>query len=119
MLRGAVYRKDTDALEMLLGAEDLVDRLQPAGSGVLVPLAERVGAGEAAASVSARLRERGWTGDEELADEIDAASMGRSRAVPPVAVDVSELTHLLDGGVADREALLDLAGNSRCGRRRS
>jgi hypothetical protein len=35
-LRDAVYRRDTTALLMLFGTDDMSDRLQVDGSGVLV-----------------------------------------------------------------------------------
>src|SRR4051794_3358103 len=61
-MRGAVYRRDVDALDRLLQADDLVDRLQLAGAGVLVLLAERADARDAVARIGAGLRKRGWNG---------------------------------------------------------
>jgi hypothetical protein len=96
-LRGAVYRRDRATLLRLLGSETATYRLQLAGEGMLVILAKDRRHGEVARPTSASLRARGWPGDEELAEEIDAALGGERTGRRPVPVDLEELAGTLDG----------------------
>src|ERR1700741_1064840 len=99
-LRAAVYRRDGPAVVHLLrgvGAYD--DSLQLAGDGLIAALMQRVdGASEVAASLVVGLRLRGWDGDGELADQLDAllgsGPVPMLRAVP---VDLEELAGILEG----------------------
>jgi len=59
---------------------------------------------EAAALCADRLRERGWVGDGELADQlVGAPAEGR-----PLPVDLDALADLIDGGMSARGGYLDL-----------
>jgi len=75
-LRIAVYEGDGSVVGVLRGrlTEDV---LQLAGDGLLDAVAQDVeGAVELAAECAAALRERCWDGDEDLADQLQAA-LGR------------------------------------------
>ena len=97
-LRMAVYNADGSVVGVVRGR--LTEQvLQLAGDGLLDALAKDVeGAVELAAQCAAALRERCWDGDEDLADQLQAA-LGRGatpllRALP---VDLEELASLLEG----------------------
>jgi hypothetical protein len=99
-LRAAVYRGDGPAVVDLLGdvgADD--DPLQLAGDGVIAAVMQRAdGAAELARDLVVALRQRGWDGDDELADQLEA-QLGRGpvamlRALP---VDLEELAGILEG----------------------
>ena len=99
-LRGAVYRRDGAAV--LAAAVDPtrpVGVLQLLGDGLVIAVGQRVdGARESAAECVARLRERGWAGDRELADQLDGTSRaGPAPALRPLAVDLEQLTDILEG----------------------
>jgi hypothetical protein len=81
-----------------------------AGAGVLVALVDDKKPSELARRLSAALRARRWSGDEELAEEIDAALVGAGTGRRPIPVDLSELADLLEGGLSrGASGLLDLA----------
>jgi hypothetical protein len=100
VLRAAVYRGDGPAVVDLLGgvgAED--ESLQLAGDGVTAAVMQRVdGAPEVARELVVDLRQRGWDGDDELADQLEAELGSRPvamlRALP---VDLEELAGILEG----------------------
>jgi hypothetical protein len=98
-LRGAVYRGDGAAVVDVVRGRLTDDVLQLAGDGLLNAVEKDVdGATEPAAQCASALRERDWWGDEELADQLDAA-LGR-RATPmlrPLPVDLEELASLMEG----------------------
>jgi hypothetical protein len=99
-LRAAVYRRDGSAVVSLLrggGAYD--DSLQLAGDGVIAALAQRVdGAPELARNVVVALRRRGWDGDDELADQLDALlGSGPAPILRALPVDLEELAGILEG----------------------
>jgi hypothetical protein len=72
-LRGAVFRGDGQAVVDALRGRGLEDVLQMAGDGLLVALSKGVSeAREPAAKCAALLRERSDSGDEELADQLEA-----------------------------------------------
>jgi hypothetical protein len=72
-LRGAVYRADGSVVELVRGRLT-DDVLQVAGDGLLEAISRKVnGATDLAAECSAALRKRGWEGDDELADQLDAS----------------------------------------------
>lgn len=97
-LHGAVFRGDGSVVELVRGrlTDDL---LQLAGDGLLDAVARDVeGAAELASQCAAALRERGWTGDEELADQLQAAvGKGATPLLRPLPVDLEELASLLEG----------------------
>jgi Uncharacterised protein family (UPF0158) len=99
-LRAAVYRGDGPAVvELLPGVGTDDDSLQLAGDGFIAAVMQRVdGAAELARKLVVGLRQRGWDGDDELADQLDA-QLGRGpaamlRALP---VDLEELAGILEG----------------------
>ena len=73
-LRAAVCRGDGRAVVDVLrgvGADD--DSLQLAGDGVIAAVMQGVdGAAELARELVVGLRQRGWEGDDELADQLEA-----------------------------------------------
>jgi hypothetical protein len=77
-LRAAVYRGDGPAvLDLLRGVGVGDDSLQLAGDGVIAAVMQRVdGAAELARKLVVGLRQRGWDGDDELADQLEA-ELGR------------------------------------------
>ena len=108
-LRGAVYRGDGTIIEMLRGRLT-DDVLQMAGDGLLDAVAQGVdGAVELASRCAAALRDRSWVGDDELADQLEAAlGRGATPLLRPLAVDVEELASFLEGDPIYGEARIDL-----------
>ena len=110
-LRGAVYRRDSAAVMALARHPDRpADVLQLLGSGLAVALdqggddARR----EGAACVVA-LRERGWVGDAELADQLGASVAGApAPTLRPLPVDLEQLASILEGDVMSTGGALDL-----------
>jgi hypothetical protein len=108
-LRMAVYNAEGSVVGVVRGR--LTEQvLQLAGDGLLDALAKDVeGAVELAAQCAAALRERCWDGDEDLADQLQAA-LGRGatpllRALP---VDLEELASLLEGDPLFGSGRIDL-----------
>ena len=105
--RAAVYRSDGPAVVHLLhavGAYD--DSLQLAGDGLIAAIKQRVdGAAELACDLVAALRQRGWDGDDELADQLDAQlGSGPAAMLRPLPVDLEELAGILEGDPLTPEA---------------
>ena len=99
-LRAAVYRGDGPAVVHLLrGAGTYDDSLQLAGDGLIAALVQRVdGAAELARDLVVALRERGWDGDDELADQLDALlGSGPAPMLRALPVDLEELAGILEG----------------------
>jgi Uncharacterised protein family (UPF0158) len=99
-LRAAVYRGDGPAVVDLLrgvGADD--ESLQLAGDGVIAAVMQRVdGATELAREFVVALRQRGWDGDDELADQLEAQLGSRQVVVlRGLPVDLEELGGILEG----------------------
>ena len=97
-LRMAVYNADGSVVGVVRGR--LTEQvLQLAGDGLLDALAKDVeGAVELAAQCAAALRERCWDGDEDLADQLQAAlGRGATPLLRSLPVDLEELTSLLEG----------------------
>jgi hypothetical protein len=108
-LRGAVYRGDGSVVEVV--AERLTDDvLQMAGDGLLDAVNSGVdGAAELATRCATALRERSWTGDDLLADQLEAVlGSGATPLLRPLAVDVEELASFLEGDPTYGEARIDL-----------
>jgi hypothetical protein len=108
-LRGAVYRGDPSIVDLVRGR--LTDAvLQLAGDGLLDAVTHEVaGAAELATRCAAALTERGWHGDEELADQLNAAA--GSSVTPllrPVSVDLEELASLMEGDLLAGGGRIDL-----------
>jgi hypothetical protein len=99
-LRGAVYRGDGPAVVDLLrraGADD--ESLQLAGDGVIAAVMQRVdGAAERARELVVALRQRGWDGDDELAEQLEAQlGSGPAAILRALPVDLEELASILEG----------------------
>jgi hypothetical protein len=99
-LRGAVYRGDGIAV-VALGRQAAMpdDVLQLLGDGLLAAVSQHVdGAVELAADCVKALRERGWYGDDELADHLDAVlDVAPMPMLRPLPVDLAELAGILEG----------------------
>lgn len=98
-LRGAVYRGDAAAIVALLRGVEPAECLQLGGDGLLVALGQAAeGAAEIARAWVAGLRERGWDGDPELADQLAARlGIGATLMLRPLSVDLDELSGVLEG----------------------
>jgi len=99
-LRAAVYRGDGPAVVDLLrgvGADD--ESLQLAGDGVIAAVMQRVdGAAELAREFVVALRQRGWDGDDELAEQLEAQlGSGPAAMLRGLPVDLEELGGMLEG----------------------
>jgi hypothetical protein len=110
-LRGAVYRGDGMAVVALArtgGMRD--DALQLMGEGLLAAIIGRVEhAAELGADCVNALRARGWYGDDDLAEQLDAA-LGRG-AIPmrrSLPIDLDELATILEGDQVNGGGRIDL-----------
>ena len=99
-LRSARYRADGPAV-VSLAAEVLqrADALQLLGDGLLAAVDQHAeGAREAASACAATLRQRGWDGDDLLADHLEGLiGAGPALTLTPLAVDLEELANILEG----------------------
>lgn len=109
-LRVLVATRDGAGLVARLGSDLAVDSLQLAGDGLLAALADRTeGAPEVAREVAARLRERAWDGDAELAAQLGAAlGTGPAPMLRPLPVDLEELAMVLEGDPIQGGGRIDL-----------
>jgi hypothetical protein len=110
-LRGAVYRGEGAGVVGLLLADPgppLVWQL--VGDGLAIALAQRCdGARQLAADCVAALRRRDWVGVVELADQLEGlAGTGPSPLLRPLAVDLEELSGILEGDPLTTGGALDL-----------
>lgn len=98
-LRGAVYRGDGPVIVEVLRNRLTDETLQMAGDGLLDAVAQQVPeATELAVQCEAALRDRGWDGDEELADQLAAVlNRGPTPMLRPLPVELDFLTDLLEG----------------------
>ena len=86
------------------------DRLQLAGDGLLIAMAQGVDrASELASRCASELRARAWEGDEDLAEQLDAV-LGRGPApmLRPFPVDLEELAGILEGDPVHGGGRIDL-----------
>jgi hypothetical protein len=86
------------------------DSLQLVGDGLLSALAQGVdGAKELATQCIGALRERGWVGDDDLADHLASAiGEGPTPMLRPLPVPLDELAVLLEGDVLSGGGRIDL-----------
>jgi hypothetical protein len=98
-LRSAVARQDGAGVVVALAGGVPPDSLQLAGDGLLIAVAADIpGSHDLAATVSARLRDRDAIGDEELADQLDAAlGLAPAPMLRPLPVDLEDLSMSLEG----------------------
>jgi hypothetical protein len=110
-LRGALHGHDGVALLAALHRGPVSEVLQLAGDAVAGAVAAGLpGAAEMVGSFLGALRERGFRGDEELADRLRAAT-GHT-PIPllhPLAVDLEMLVMLLEGDPAESGGRIDLS----------
>jgi uncharacterized protein UPF0158 len=110
-LRAACCADDWPTLVALLPEQPLTDVLQMVGGTVVDAAVSRIpGATELAEQCMLLLRERGWEGDEDLAEELETA-LGRSPVtmLRPLGVDLDELSGLLEGDPLWGGGRIDLA----------
>ena len=110
-LRGAVVRGDGEAAVQVLRDEPEGWRLlQLAGDGLLLALQQGVaGAERLVVDCTRRLDRRGWSGDAELAAQLEhARGEGPTPMLRTVEVDLSELAGVLDGDPAHGSAWLNV-----------
>ncbi len=110
-LRGAVYRSDGDGVVRLLLADpEPLPVWQLIGDGLVIALAQRSGgARPLAADCVSALRRRDWVGDVELADQLEGlAGTGPAPLLRPLAVDLEQLSGILEGDPLTTGGALDL-----------
>jgi Uncharacterised protein family (UPF0158) len=110
-VRAAVYRGDGRAVVELLGgvgADD--DSLQLAGDGLIAAVMQQVdGAAELARDLVVGLRQRGWDGDDELADQLEAQlGSGPAAMLRALPVDLEELAGILEGDLLSVGGRIDV-----------
>jgi hypothetical protein len=110
-LRSAIARGDGVGLAQLLTGKPLPDvALQLIGDGLLAAMRQEVPeASGLAGKCIAALRVRGWEGDEELANSLEAGlGTGPVQLLKPLAVDLEELATVLEGDPAYSGGRIDL-----------
>ena len=86
-----------DGPRAFAAADEHTGSLQLVGDGLLLALEQSIeGADDRARHLAARLRERDWPGDFELAQELDRDA--DAKALTPLHVDLDELCDVLDQG---------------------
>src|SRR5664279_3440106 len=109
-LRGAVYRGDAVAVVAVLrGGRWPPDALQLIGDGLIAAVGRRVpDAAALARACVTELRDRGWDGDDELADQLDGlVGTGPAPLLRPLPVDLEELAGVLEGDPLSGSGRLD------------
>ncbi|MEU8868984.1 UPF0158 family protein [Streptomyces umbrinus] len=110
-VRGALHTQDGAALLAALHRGPVREVLQLAGDGVAEAAARGLaGASEMAALFLGTLQERGFRGDEKLADRL--RTVAGDAAIPllrPIPVDLEMLTVLLEGDLVESGGRLDLS----------
>jgi hypothetical protein len=110
-LRAAVATSDGRALIAHIGQNGLSEHsLQLIGDGLLAALAQGVeGARKQAAQCLDALRERGWVGDDDLADQLASAlGEGPTPMLRPLAVPLDDLAIILEGDPLSGGGRIDL-----------
>jgi hypothetical protein len=108
-LRGAIVRRDVPDILGAIEGREVDDLLQHVGMGVQVLLSAGAAGGDVLGlSVVNRLDERGWVGDDILAEDLLAQLQGTILAARRLPVDLSELASELAGGPDEVAGYLDL-----------
>ena len=110
-LRSLVYQGDGSGLVAALSQQPWpADSLQLIGDGLLAAVrAGTDGSVDLARECVNALRERGWDGDQELAEALDAAlGDGPTPMLRPLPVDLEELSAILEGDPAQGGGRIDL-----------
>ncbi len=110
-IRGAVARREVDAIVAAVAGHDLTDALQQVGTAWLVVLAADPGrAAQMTAAIVAQLRRRDLPGDAILAEDLVALQTGTPvEDARLLTVELDELVGQLEGSEEDEPGLLDLA----------
>lgn len=106
-----MYSGDGPAVVALVGDQFLPgDALQLIGDGLMVAVALQArGAADLAVACVRALTERGWDGDDELADQLGAVlGTGPTPLLRPLPVDLGELAGVLEGDPMFGGGRLDL-----------
>ncbi|WP_432199063.1 UPF0158 family protein [Streptomyces sp. bgisy027] len=97
-LRAACHTVDGASLLALLRTHDPVGVLQQCGDALIAAVFRGVpGARDVAIACRSNLRERGWPGDDVLAEQLDTVVDGAVSALRPLSADLEELSGLLEG----------------------
>jgi hypothetical protein len=109
-LYAAVFLGDGATVVEVVRGRLPLEALQLAGEGLLVAVAQGApDAAELAAQCAEALRERAWTGDEELRDQLLAIlNQGATPMLRPLAVDLDQLADLLEGDPRQGGGRIDL-----------
>ncbi len=111
-LRAAVCSGDGPVVVRLLrgGARAYDDALQLVGDGLIAAVMQDVdGAPELGRRVMLALRQRGWPGDADLADQLDAQlSSGPVPMLRPLSIDLEALAGVLEGDPLNAGGRIDL-----------
>lgn len=110
-LRSLVYQGDGPALVVLLSESPWPqDSLQLIGDGLLAATRDGVaGSPELARTCVFALGERGWEGDRELAEALEAPSgAGPTPMLRPLPIDLEELAMILEGDPVHGGGRIDL-----------
>ncbi|MFF6980327.1 hypothetical protein ACFZAV_22085 [Streptomyces sp. NPDC008343] len=110
-VRGALHEQDGAALLAALSRGPVREVLQLAGDGVAGAAVQGLpGAAEVVAAFLGALQERGFRGDEEMADRLRTVTGHAAISLlRPLAVDLEMLAMLLEGDPAESGGLLDLS----------
>jgi Uncharacterised protein family (UPF0158) len=108
-LRAACYTADGPLLLALLRTHNPAGVLQQCGDALTAAVSRGVpGARETVSVCTSILRERGWPGDEVLAEQLDTVGGGAVCELRLLAVDLEELSGLLEGDPAWGGGRIDL-----------
>ena len=109
-LRSAVFDGDGQRVVVALSRGPWGDLLQRAGDGLIIALAQGVEeAPELSRRCAMQLRARAWEGDDDLAEQLEAALGDRpAPMLRPLPVDLEELAGILEGDLAHGGGRIDL-----------
>ena len=106
-LRSATYRASGAEVIAALQGADIRPHLQLAGDGVITAQHQGIEkAPQIAERFATELRARDWDGDQELANELDAAiGLGEPTPLADLPTSLDELAELLDDGQGEGGAI--------------
>lgn len=108
-LRSAIHRGDAEAVVSVVASTPWDGRLQLVGDALVMAVERRQpGAEELARRCAEAGRERGWDGDEELAEGLERALAGRTDPLKPLPVDLELLSDVLEQGLGEDPGRLDV-----------
>lgn len=108
-LRSAIHRGDAEVVVSVASSGPWDGRLQLVGDA-LVMAAERSepGAEGLAQRCADAARERGWSGDDELAASLGEALAGAADSLRPLPVDLEQLSEVLEQRLGEDPGRLDI-----------